>query len=257
MYITANGVQVHVEKQGDETAPMLVLAHPLMSTLDCWKWTIPNFLQKGYQVLTYDQIGHGDSEVDSNTDMDSLVNVLKEVINQASGGAEIKAVVGCSLGAVVCAKYSMDTGTPAVIVSIPGLQTNEGAIPAYKDRIQAAENGQLKFELALATMQRWFKHNSDINDKVKGEMTRAAQLTKPEGYVRCLKALMDYKYDVSDLNSTKPLLIAGGSDDPGLVSTMQSMANDLEVQLHVVEKTGHVLMAEKPDEFANLVLSYL
>ncbi|NTV59534.1 MAG: alpha/beta fold hydrolase, partial [Deltaproteobacteria bacterium] len=61
MKIHANGITVHYEMEGPESAPVVSLSHSLATDLSMWDLQAA-VLKSGYRVLRYDTRGHGGTE---------------------------------------------------------------------------------------------------------------------------------------------------------------------------------------------------
>ena len=94
---------------GNETAPAILLVHGWTATATCFVDFIDPLIEKGYQVISYDSIAHGETSgvtVSLTEWADTVVTIMKVI-------GEVHCIVGHSLGSGA-----------VVIASSLGLQTN-------------------------------------------------------------------------------------------------------------------------------------
>jgi esterase len=96
MDIMNGEVRLHVEADGDPTAPPLLLLHGITQSGATWEWLLPD-LAPGYRVLRLDFRGHGQSDRAPGTyNFPSYVSDAVAVCEQVAGAPV--AVIGHSLG---------------------------------------------------------------------------------------------------------------------------------------------------------------
>ena len=93
---------------GNKSDPVILLVHGWTATATCFVNFIEPLLAKGYQVISYDSIAHGDSpgmSVSMTEWADTIIAVMKNV-------GQVHAIVGHSLGAgatVIASTLKLDT----------------------------------------------------------------------------------------------------------------------------------------------------
>ncbi len=74
-----NGHNLHIERQGPENAPTVVLLHHGLGSVRAWKEQIPALLQAGYQVMAYDRWGYGGSEARPALDLPTFATDVEDL----------------------------------------------------------------------------------------------------------------------------------------------------------------------------------
>lgn len=264
--IAINGISFRIKREGSEKSPLLVFSNSLMSTLESWDLVSEKFLERGFQLLRYDQIGHGQTSPpseDSLYSLEDMTNQLHEIIVRTAGDVKPHAIIGDSIGGIIALRYAMlfpDQVDRVVACSVPGMATIPATIDIWKERISTAENGGLKTQLAPATIERWFmpSDKSIISQELRDKMTSSAQETSKAGYLACAHALTNYDFR-SDLGNipNKTLLIAGKLDG-NLPDVMKEFGGKMpRAKLHIMEKSGHIPMVDNPTEFFDVVFGFL
>lgn len=264
--IAINGITFRIKREGSETSPLLVFSNSLMSTLESWDLVSEKFLERGFQLLRYDQIGHGQSSPpsgDSRYSLEDMTKQLHEIILKGAGEIKPYAVIGDSIGGIIALRYAMlfpDQVDRIVACSVPGMATIPATIDVWKERISTAENGGLKTQLAPSTIERWFmpSDRSIISQELRDKMTSSAQETSEAGYLACARALTNYNFR-SDLGNipNRTLLIAGKLDG-NLPDVMKEFGEKIpHANLHIMEKSGHIPMVDNPTQFFDVVFGFL
>lgn len=113
--LRANGVMLHCQQLGETQAPLLVMCHGLVfGSMATWYFTAAAKLATRFNVLLYDQRGHGKSELAaSGYDLETMTDDLAALIQQfqpapAAGQQPGKVVlVGHSYGALIALNYAL------------------------------------------------------------------------------------------------------------------------------------------------------
>ncbi len=108
-FIQCNGINLNFQRLGD--GPQVVMCHGLVfGTLATWYFTAAATLAARFEVILYDQRGHGKSDLAASgydigtltSDLDCLVRHFQKV-----GSAEGIALVGHSYGALVALNFAL------------------------------------------------------------------------------------------------------------------------------------------------------
>ena len=93
----------------DDSLPLLVLCHGLViGSMATWYFSVVPELKKQFQILLYDQRGHGKSEWARNGyDLNSLVVDLEELLQHYGFLGEPIYLAGHSYGALIALHYSL------------------------------------------------------------------------------------------------------------------------------------------------------
>ena len=187
--INADGCPIHVEIEGPERAPVLMLSNSLGTTLHMWDGQVVPFTEH-FRLVRYDRRGHGRSGVPAGPyTMERLGRDVVAVLD-ALGIAKTN-WCGLSMGGMV--GQWLGANAPSRIERL--VLTNTSSYFADKsmwnDRIALVRDKGLA-AFAVANMERWF---------TKGFRERAPQLverikdmytaTPLEGYLGCAAAVRD------------------------------------------------------------------
>ncbi len=267
---TADGARLHVLERGSGRPVVLVHGYTLsiaVWTLQLERW--PGAVG-GLQVIAYDQRGHGASDVGADgLTVDALVDDLVAVLERLDLHDAV--LVGHSLGGMVV--QALAARRPEVVArrvagavlmsSAPkGLSITGSPVAAIVERLGSAFG-----RVAPSVMG-----NDDIGFLMAamgvGErppawvIERSQELigaTSPETVMAGARALL--RFDIVDeLGAIDlPVLIVCGTRDR-LTPMKQSelMAERIPgARLARIERAGHVIMLERPDELDTLVLDFV
>ena len=210
--VDANGCRFHVEIDGPDGAPWLVLSHSLGATLDMWRPQVAAFA-RGFRVLRYDTRGHGASSVTDGPY--TIARLGSDVLGLLDAlGVERAGYCGLSMGGATgiwLAAHAPDRFTRMVFCNtLPWL----GPPETMHSRILAVLREGLE-PLADATMERWFTPEFRAHDPATvQEIRRQLLATSVAGYVACCAALRDYDERASLAGIAVPTMIVAGTHDP-------------------------------------------
>ncbi|MHC8380505.1 alpha/beta fold hydrolase [Pseudomonas sp. LB3P14] len=144
---------------GSPDKPCVILLHGGGQTRHAWNTSAQNLLRAGYQVLSLDLRGHGESDWATNGDysLDSQIGDLKAVIAQLPNPPIL---VGASLGgliALACAGENPGIACALVLVDVTPKVDPEGEA-RVKQFMQANPDGFASFGEAAAVIARYLPH---------------------------------------------------------------------------------------------------
>lgn len=151
--VRANGIDLNCQQLG--AGPLLVMCHGLVfGSIATWYFTAAARLATRFNVVLYDQRGHGKSELtDSGYDLDTLTADLQGVVEhfrQPADGNKV-VLVGHSYGALVALNYALrhpeqvaklvliDAPLPAsryVYPSMSGVDSREALDRCFPEKIK-------------------------------------------------------------------------------------------------------------------------
>lgn len=189
--IRSNGVDLNCRILGASPGmPRLVMCHGLVfGSIATWYFTAAARLSARFEVVLYDQRGHGRSELaPSGYDLDTLVRDLEGLLESLppSGNAAPVSLVGHSYGALVALNYALrhprqvaklalvDAPLPASRYVYPSMAEagNPGNVanlpPALAAEGRAAKRSQdrLDYLFRESTLRRDVRESPDIPDDV-------------------------------------------------------------------------------------------
>jgi 3-oxoadipate enol-lactonase len=252
-----DGISLNVSLAGDESAPALILAHPLGANLHVWDAIAPALAEKFF-LIRFDARGHGQSPrpdgpyvlADFGGDvleaMDELNIRRAHFLGQSMGGA-----IGQWL--MIHAPERLDK------VVLANTATYFPSAAGWNARIRSAREKGMA-ELAPAVTQRWLtadfrKARPEVAEKIE-EMLLASD---PLGYAACCSALRDT--DLRDAIRHAPacpaLVIVGESDASTPPELGVALADSLEDAKLVRLKAAHLSSVEAAEAFLAAVTSFL
>lgn len=259
MKIYANGITMHYELEGPESAPVVSLSHSLATDLSMWDLQAA-VLKPGYRVLRYDTRGHGGTDAPEGPyTLEQLADDAKALL-QALGIAKTH-FMGISMGGMIGQILALKD--PGMLRSLVLCDTSsripEEALPIWEERIGLAQKQGMD-ALVDSTMERWFTASFrakpiPVLEKIRG-MIRTTSL---KGYVGCSQAIM--KLNLTErLNEIRlPTLIVVGEEDPGTpVAASQAVHKQIKgSKLVILKSAAHLSNIEQQDAFNTAVLDFL
>lgn len=217
MLLWTNGRKIYYDIVGDETAPVVCLAHALAADSGMWRCQVGDLLAAGFRVLRLDMRGHGGSDpVPGNYTMEMLAADVVEVLDRL---AISKAhFCGLSIGGVIAETVALFY--PKRVISLVLCDTRAHA-PAdaakrwdpRKAEVQAANSME---PLADGTMGRWLTEEyKAANPGIWKQIRDTVAATTPQGYIGCASALQNFDWMPRLGEIAAPTLVLCGSDDPG------------------------------------------
>ena len=245
--VNVDGVRLAVRDSGGEGKPV-VLLHGLGFGQRSWDRVAPR-LSTRLRVVTYDQRGHGASDISDDYSLAALDADLATVLNELN--LEDVVLVGHSLGAVIAVQYAASHPGCAGVVGV------DGGVPVVLPRPD--------WELMEGEMSRPFTRLAMWTTKV---MRLGSRLSFEE-----LKRMME-EYDavMRDLDgaydqiSCPVLLVMGARPDP--VPQGEEIRDTLRKAVQSLAAThpgvrvewfpcGHNVPLQRPAELAHLIVAFV
>jgi len=259
MKITANGITMHYEREGPQSAPVVTLSHSLATDLSMWDPQAA-VLKSGYQVLRYDTRGHG------GTDAPEGPYTLEQLADDAR--ALLKALgvpkthfMGISMGGMIGQVLALrDPGMlQSLILCDTSSRIPEEALPIWEERIGLAQKQGMD-ALVESTVERWFTASFRQKPNPGLEKTRTMIRTTPvKGYVGCSRAIMRLNLTERLTEITLPTFIVVGEEDPGTpVAASQVIHEQIKgSELLILKSAAHLSNIEQQDAFNTAVVGFL
>ncbi|GAA5923761.1 uncharacterized protein JCM15063_003754 [Sporobolomyces koalae] len=267
------GVTLHVKvakRVGDEGAPWLVFVNSLMTNQTMWEGVLPR-LSKKYNLLTFDQRGHGQSSVPPNPcTLEVLAHDISTILSSLSIPTPIHAIIGVSQGgatALAFAQHHSDLFSRLIACDTQATSPAANA-KAWDERIALAREHNSMQPLADVTVPRWFPSGtaSEFNSGGRREffIHDMIRSTPVEGFAAGAAALQGYDVlpGLSDkLKGKKVLLIAGERDGalPGVLKKLRDTLEQdgVEIGFEQVEGCGHLPMVDGARVWLDIVEKFL
>jgi 3-oxoadipate enol-lactonase len=253
---TDDGCMIHVEVEGPQNAPVLMLSNSLGTNLHMWDDQVASWTRY-FRLVRYDRRGHGQSSAPKGPytmerlgrDVLAVIDALDiDKINWC--GLSMGGMVGQWLGAHAPGRVDK------LILSntssfFPDKSIWEGRLKTVRDKGLAA--------IVDANMERWFtKDFRERSPQAIAKMREMFLATKADGYIGCGEAIRDMDHRPLLPKISAPTLVIAGKHDPA--TTLE--ANEFICE-HVpnadiaVLDTAHIANVERPELYADTVLGFL
>ena len=210
-----------------------------------------NFLNN-YSSLTYDLLGHGQTDYTKNQiTLDDYSNQLKSILEYL----KIKKInlIGFSLGSLIALNFTEKF--QGILETLTLIGTTYKRTDEQRAKVlERFEQAKLNMPISKQALKRWFsdeylKLNPEIYDQFIKILNK-----KPEDHLNFLKAYKLYANHVDNIKTIKNIktktLVMTGSDDNGSTVTMsKSLANDLINSKFIeISKGKHLCSIECADD---------
>ncbi|WP_282610300.1 alpha/beta fold hydrolase [Pelagibius sp. Alg239-R121] len=248
------------EWHGD-SGSVVVLIHGLGLNKAMWQWQVP-VLAQSYRVLTYDLYGHGDSQTPPSTpDLTLFSTQLLKLLDE--NDIESCAVLGFSLGGMICRRFAMDH--PGRVSALGILHSPHKRKAAAQDAIlkrvaQARQDGPSA--TVEAALDRWFTEGFRKSDQDRtGLVRRWVMANSKQVYPSIYQVLADGVDELvaPDPAISCPTLVMTGDEDFGNSPEMsQAIAGEISgAQIKILPGLRHMAMVEDPGQVNTVLLSFL
>jgi len=258
MQASINGIRMTYDVSGAESAPVVVLHHPLATNLTIWDEITPVLTGK-YRVVRFDARGHGQSEGPKGpytfetlaADVVALMDHLK--IKKADFlGLSMGGMVGQYMGLLHASRFST-----LQLVSTSSRVPDE-AKPLWVDRVKVAREQGMASQVAPA-LGRWITEANRQKPALVARLSKMIETTPLEGYAgwcQCIHGL-----NVTDRLKaiTLPTRVIVGKEDPATpVAASEVIHREIKgSDLVIMPNVSHMLCAEDPPAFHKHVLEFL
>jgi 3-oxoadipate enol-lactonase len=254
--INADGCPIHVEVEGPERAPVLMLSNSLGTTLAMWEPQVAPFTRH-FRLVRYDRRGHGRSGCPKGPyTMERLGRDVLAVLD----GLGIQKINWCGLSMGGMVGQWLGANAPERIERM--VLTNTSSYFADKagwnDRLKLVqEKGIAAF--AAPNMSRWF---------TKGFIERAPQTvariqemfaaTPLEGYLACGAAVRDMDHrELLRRIKAPTLVIAGKHDGATPPEANEYISKHISGAKFALVDAAHLSNVEQSEAYADAVLGFL
>ncbi|UZJ54540.1 hypothetical protein CBS101457_003860 [Exobasidium rhododendri] len=241
-------------------SPWIILVNSLMTNLTMWDSIMPAFTPH-FNIITYDQRGHGFSSTPSTgCTLDELADDVA-TIQAALGVEKVYAVIGVSQGGATALNFALRHGDKVdrIVACDTQAVSPEANRIAWDERIEMAQSKGM-LALANVTVPRWYGPGSGASDAVRSKTVELVASTSVEGFEKSARALQGYdlvaKGLKEKLKGSKTLLVAGSADGK-LPEALSGLAKDTGVDYASIESAGHLPMCDQPKAFTDTVLPWL
>jgi len=254
--INADGCPIHVEVEGPQGAPVLMLSNSLGTTLHMWDEQVAPFTQH-FRLVRYDRRGHGKSGAPKGPyTMDRLGRDVLAVLD----GLGLKKVNWCGLSMGGMLGQWLGANAPERVERMV-LTNTSSYFPdknGWNERLKLVqEKGIAAF--AAPNMARWFTKGFLEREPQKVAPIEAMFASTPlEGYLGCGAAVRDMDQRALLPRITAPtLVIAGKHDGATTPEANQYLADHIPGAKFALLEAAHLSNVEQPKAYTDAVLGFL
>lgn len=243
---------MHMRQDGPCDGPLLVFANSLGTDLRIWDAVVARL--PGWRIARFDKPGHGLSDRNPTTDIDSMADDAAALIAMAGGRAVF---VGLSIGGLI--GQSLATRHPGLLraLVLSNTAARIGTAESWAERILAVETAGLA-SIADGVMEKWFSARFRATPELAPWRNMLIR-SDAGGYADACRAIAaaDYRDAVGRLQL--PVLAIAGTEDgstpPDLVRDTAARINGAQVQ--VIDGAGHIPCVEAPNRYADILKDFL
>ena len=258
-YVRGAAGDLAVYAQGDPGAPVVVMAHSILSSSMMWMDQAALLSEWGWRVICVDTRGHGGSQAGSAPwTMDDLAADTVAVLDALQIGRAH--YVGLSLGGM--SGFGLGIRHPDRLLSLCLCDARADAPAAFAapwdERIEIAQRAGCG-ALAASTTERWFgKPFLDAHPELAERFRATAAGTSTEGFAGCARAIqkLDYLGDVGHIEAPTTLVV--GANDGPLPQAMEHIGSLIPgARLEVIPDAGHLPNIDQHEVFDAVLLRHL
>jgi 3-oxoadipate enol-lactonase len=251
-----DGCNIHVEVEGPQTAPVLMLSNSLGTNLHMWDDQVPAWT-KHFRLVRYDRRGHGQSSAPKGPyTMERLGRDVVAVLDALHipkinwCGLSMGGMVGQWLGANAADRIDK------LILSNTACYFPDPAV--WNGRLKMVREKGLE-SIVDANMERWFtKGFRERNPQAMEKMREMFLATKIDGYCGCGEAIRDMDHRPLLAKITAPTLVIAGRDDPATpLEGNEFIKHHIPGARLAVLEAAHIANLEQPKIYADTVLDFL
>lgn len=211
--IRAGDLEVAYRIEGREDAPVVMLAHGLLTSQRMWD-DVAALLAPRWRVLAYDLRGHGGTSV---TEPPYTMERLALDAVALLDALKIQRVhsIGLSLGGMIGQRLGARHGERFLSLTLANTTSRQGMAQAWEDRIATAREKGVA-PLVEPTLQRWFTEDYLAADPEPVRRLRAiGHAIDPRGFAGCAAAVRDLAQADLLPEIRLPTLVIVGDQDRG------------------------------------------
>jgi 3-oxoadipate enol-lactonase len=254
--IDADGCPIHVEVEGPEGAPALMLSNSLGTDLTMWDPQAKAFAET-FRLIRYDRRGHGQSGAPKGPySMERFGRDALAVLD----ALKIKKTHWCGLSMGGMVGQWLGANAPERMDRIILSNTN----CYYADKEFWA--GRIRFlrekglgAIVAPTMDRWF--SKGFRDRAPQTIARMSEILLKlplEGYIGCCEAIRDMDHREALTRIKAPVLIIAGKLDPATtVEDAEFIHGRVGGSKLTIIEAAHISNVEAPEIYTKTVLEFL
>jgi 3-oxoadipate enol-lactonase len=253
---TDDGCTIHVEVEGPDSAPVLMLSNSLGTNLHMWDEQAGPFTRH-FRLVRYDRRGHGQSSVPKGPY--TMERLGRDVVCVLDGlGIQKINWCGLSMGGMVGMWLGANAGNriDKLILSNTAAYFPDRSV--WDARIKFVREKGLQ-GLVDGNMERWFtKEFRERSPAALAKMREIFLATKVDGYIGCGEAIRDMDHRPLLSKITAPTLVIAGKHDPATtLEAGEFIKEHVPGAKIAVLEAAHISNLEQPKVYADTVLGFL
>jgi len=250
-------VLLHHRLDGPASAPVLVLANPLGTTLDVWDAGWPRWV-RDLRVLRYDHPGHGGSAGPAvGLDVDALGRGVVDLLDAL--GIERASFCGLSLGGAVAMWLAATEPHRVAQLVLASTSARFGDPAAWRGRARLVRRRGTE-AIADRVLGAWFTPAfTEAHPGVVARFRSMLESTSDEGYAASCDALAAWDFRTRLGQIGAPTLVLGGAADPATPPAHAQLlaAGIPDARLELLRGCAHLANVEEPEAFSALVREHV
>ena len=254
--IDADGCPIHVEIEGPEGAPVLMLSNSLGTTLHMWDPQVAPFTQH-FRLVRYDRRGHGKSGCPQGPyTMERLGHDVLAVLDGL--GAQKVNWCGLSMGGMVGQWLGANAPDRVERLVLTNTSSYFPDKAAWNERLKLVREKSVA-AFAAPNMERWFTKGFRERAPEKiAWMTEMFAATPLAGYIACGEAVRDMDHrELLPKISAPTLVIAGRHDPATTLEANEYIKSRIPGARLAVLDASHISNVEQPKAYTDAVLGFL
>jgi pimeloyl-ACP methyl ester carboxylesterase len=244
---TVDGAKVHWTSTG--SGPAIIFVHGWTCDESSWQSQVPAFSQR-YRVITLDLPGHGKSDMpkDGKFSMELFARAVEAVRSEAK--VERAVLVGHSMGTPVIRQYAtMFPSRVAALVLVDGLVQIAGGASGFTPPPMIGAEGVKARENMVRGM-----FGPATTPQLQAHILKMMMGTKEATAAGAMSATWDSSWVKNDPIAVPVLAVYAARP----LASREAISRIFpKVEYHEIAGSAHFLMMEKPDEFNQLLTTFL
>jgi 3-oxoadipate enol-lactonase len=257
--IEANGGTICYSTRGRADAPWVTLSHSISGDKTMWDETA-KALARYFRVLQYDVRGHGGSVHGSQ--QIALEDLADDVVRLWDAlGIEMSHFIGVSLGGMVGIDLALRYAERVDRLVLSDTRVNP--TPQWTEMFYLREQSVRQHGMSSIvneTLAIWFTPAfAPAHADTVEQLAAVIENTSPEGYLRCLAAVVARTGPIDLARIQAPTLAIVGAEDRGTPpALMKSIAESIpNAKYLLIPKAAHIPNMEQPEAFESAVIPFL
>lgn len=254
--IHSNGCPIHVEVEGPESAPVLILSNSLGTTLQMWDGQVGPF-SKHFRLVRFDRRGHGKSGLPKGP---YSMEMLGRDVLAIMDGLGIRRANWCGLSMGGMEGMWLGANAPERFERLVLSNTSSyfADKKGWNDRLALVRDKGVP-AFAAPNMERWFtKGFRERDPQAIARMQAMFAATPLDGYIACGEAVRDMDHRDLLPRVKNPTLVIIGRHDPATVPEAgEYISKKIPAAEHFIIDAAHISNIEQPQQFNDAVLGFL